>query len=154
LKEDPKGPKTHVKKCVAYGVNKNSVQGSFIIEAYAIKGNSCIFLGAQSFLSRWNRNTCPNCQVHSEAKAYFDLNGENALAEAGDADRTIAYLRQRGKPVIPHGAIMGSEHLAHFVDATTNLGHQTEEVVTSKLIEMGAPLKLTDHTFEVNTRII
>ena len=54
-------------------INKNSINGSFVVQAYYKKGEDekMYYIGQRGILSRWNREICANCQERPNTSVSF-----------------------------------------------------------------------------------
>jgi tyrosinase len=62
------------------GINRASMRGSFVVNAFANIDGKKQLIGRESVLSRWRVEGCANCLTHLETKAFFeipDFGGEN-----------------------------------------------------------------------------
>ena len=55
------------------GVNRAPIKGSFLVSAFANIDGKKHHIGTEAVLSRWNTQSCANCQTHLEVKAHFGL---------------------------------------------------------------------------------
>ena len=54
-------------------INRGGINGSFMINAFAMIDGKKELIGTEAVLSRWSVQTCSNCQTHIEVKAFFEL---------------------------------------------------------------------------------
>jgi len=71
--EAPLPPENSRRMLRISGVNRGSIRGSFLISAYVNIGGRKYHVGTEAVLSRWNVQSCANCQTHLEAKAFISL---------------------------------------------------------------------------------
>jgi tyrosinase len=55
------------------GINRATINGSFVIMAYATVNGIKYLVGTQAVLSRWKVTACRNCMTHLEVSATFSL---------------------------------------------------------------------------------
>ena len=55
------------------GINRATINGSFVIMAYATINGSRHLVGTQAVLSRWKVTACRNCMTHLEVSCTFSL---------------------------------------------------------------------------------
>ncbi|KAF3928079.1 Tyrosinase [Arthrobotrys entomopaga] len=54
----------------AFGLSKDTISGSFVLEIYAVRGNDEILIHREAILSRWGIQGCLNCQNHLELNIF------------------------------------------------------------------------------------
>jgi tyrosinase len=55
------------------GINRATINGSFVIMAYATVNGVKYLVGTQAVLSRWKVTACRNCMTHLEVSCTFSL---------------------------------------------------------------------------------
>jgi tyrosinase len=53
--------------------NRAQIHGSFLISAFDNNAEQRVHLGTQAILSRWNVQSCPNCQTHLDVDAFIPV---------------------------------------------------------------------------------
>ncbi len=61
-------------------INRAPIRGSFLVSAFANINGERHHIGTEAVLSRWNTQSCANCQTHLEVKAHFGLHDFNEKA--------------------------------------------------------------------------
>ncbi|KAK1467601.1 hypothetical protein CCUS01_07132 [Colletotrichum cuscutae] len=85
-------------KITATGINRARIRGSFVVSTWAKgkNGEPDILLDTKSVLSRWNVESCENCQNHLDVKSHRKLYGFSD-EEALDTD-FYALIHTRDNP--------------------------------------------------------
>ncbi|KAK1461365.1 hypothetical protein CMEL01_15001 [Colletotrichum melonis] len=85
-------------KITATGINRARIRGSFVVSTWAKgkNGEPDILLDTESVLSRWNVESCENCQNHLDVKSHRKLYGFSD-EEALDTD-FYALIHTRDNP--------------------------------------------------------
>jgi tyrosinase len=55
-------------------INKNSVDGSFLVQAFYKKADKLHYIGQRGVLSRWSQEVCGNCMQHPNMAVCFAVN--------------------------------------------------------------------------------
>jgi tyrosinase len=91
-------PKVHVT-----GIDRGTIRGSFLIDAFAEAEGERKLLGTEAVLSRWHVEGCANCQTHLKAAASFPLHGLDAEQLGDEAIEVEVRTRDGLLGGRPHG---------------------------------------------------
>jgi tyrosinase len=81
----PPGPVVKVS-----GVNRAPVRGSFLVSVFSNVGGRRVHLGTEAVLSRWNVQSCANCQTHLDVTTYVEVPAPGTAAMAAMTDEHLA----------------------------------------------------------------
>ncbi|BFU90387.1 MAG: pigment biosynthesis-related tyrosinase [Nitrospira sp.] len=103
------------KTVVVSGVDRGTINGSFVIAAFANVNGKRELIGAKSILSRWKVQGCANCLTHLEARAHFPVK-RSVVAEL-PPEKVQIEIRTRNREPISETASLPATPFTMFTEA-------------------------------------